>query len=115
MNGVTMSAPEKSESHHVRQTSAYSSGAMTSPSRSDVEPKTALTSVPTAAQATRANTSRHARERRRGCPTSRRSSTAAITTSSVLPTVWPSTVPSGEEKFAASRSAITTPGHSRGP
>ena len=40
---------------------------------------------------------------------------AATRISSVLPSVWPSTVPSGEEKSATSRSPMTMPGHSRVP
>ena len=36
ISGVTTSAPEKSDSHHVRQTSANWSDGMTSPRRSDV-------------------------------------------------------------------------------
>ena len=69
---------------------------MTFPSRSEAEPKQALTSVPTAAQATSARTCT-TRVSPTPPPTSRRSSSAAIRTSSVLPVVWPSTVPSGVE------------------
>ena len=111
---MTTSAPEKSDSHHVRQTSANWSWGMTSPRRSDVAPKLALMSVPTAAAATRAKTS-PTRSRPVRLPIRRRRSTAATTTSSVLPTVWPSTVPSGEEKSATRRSPMTMPGHSRVP
>ena len=111
---MTTSAPVKSESHHVRHTSAYSWEAMTSPRRSDVDPKLALISVPTAAAATSANTS-PTRSRPVRPPTRRRRSSAATTTSSVLPRVWPSTVPSGDEKSATSRSPMTMPGHSRVP
>ncbi len=109
-----MSAPEKSDSHHVRQTSPNSPAPMTSPSRSDVAPKIALMPVPTAPAITRASTSptRSIAGRR---PVSRRRSTAATTTSSVLPTVCPSTVPNGLEKSATSRSPITMPGHRRVP
>ena len=114
ISGVTTSAPARSESHHVRQTSPNWSAGMTLPSRSDVAPKLALISVPTAAAATSASTSL-TRSRPVRLPISRRSRTAATTTSSVLPTVWPSTVPSGVEKSAASRSPMTMPGHRRGP
>ena len=93
---MTTSAPEKSDSHHVRQTSANWSDGMTSPRRSEVAPKLALIRVPTAAAATSANTS-PTRSRPVRTPIRRRRSRAATTTSSVLPTVWPSTVPIGVE------------------
>ena len=114
ISGVTTSAPEKSDSHHVRQTSANWSAGMTFPSRSDVVPKLALMSVPTAAAPTSAKTS-PTRSRPVRVPIRRRRMSAATTTSSVLPSVWPSTVPSGEEKSATSRSPMTIPGHSRVP
>ena len=86
ISGVTTSAPEKSESHHVRQTSANWSAGMTSPRRSDVAPKLALIRAPAAAAATSANTS-PTRSRPVRLPIRRRRRTAATRISSVLPSV----------------------------
>jgi hypothetical protein len=95
-SGVTTSAPQKSDSHHVRQTSPSSPAEMTFPKRSESGPKHALIRVPAAHAATSARTSptRSIAGRR---PASRRRRTAPTTTSSVFPTVWPRTVPSGVE------------------
>jgi hypothetical protein len=96
ISGVSTSAPERSERNHVRNTRPTSSRPITSPSHSDVGPKQALMPAAITQQATTASTSRtRARSER---PFSRRRSTiAATTTATVLPTVWASTVPSGVE------------------
>ena len=111
---MTTSAPEKSDSHQVRNTSPNSSAGMMPPSRSEVVPKIALIGVAAALAATSANTSPTRSIATRPL-VSRRRRTAATTTSSVLPAVWPITVPNGVEKSATSRSPMTTPGHRRGP
>ena len=90
--GATTRTPDASPSVHVRNTRPSSSAAITSPRRSDVGPKAALTMAATNAQATRATTS-NTRSSSPRPPVRRRNTRAAITTASVFPTVWPSDGP----------------------
>ena len=93
MSGVTTRAPEKSDSHHVRQTSANWS-------RDDVA-QAQRRGCDARADQPRPRRQRRVRRRRPPVPgrCERRSGgaarVAATRISSVLPSVWPSTVPSG--------------------
>ena len=87
--GATTRTPDASPSVHVRNTRPSSSAAITSPRRSDVGPNAALTTAARNAQATRASTSTTRSSSPRP-PVKRRNNSAAMTSASVFPTVWPS-------------------------
>ena len=112
--GATTKTPAASPSVQVRKTRPSSSGAITSPKRSDSGPNAALTSAATNAHATSASTSATRASEPRP-PVRRRSSSAATTSATVFPNVCASTVPSGVEKSPSRRSPITIPGHRRIP
>ena len=92
--GTSTSAPVKSPSHQVRQTFATWSGSTTSPASCASEPIVALTAVPAASAPSIPITPPMLRS---GGPlrATRRSSIAAISTSSRFPQVWTSAVPTG--------------------
>ena len=114
ISGVTTSAPEKSDSHHVRQTSPNSSAGMTSPSRSDVVPKLALISVPTAAAATSANTSPTRSMARAAADQAAQEHGGDDHLERVADGLAEHRAQRRRE-VATSRSPMTMPGHSRGP